>query len=159
MTPELISELFEYRSGGLYWRVKLHRGMVVGSRAGNLNPTHNYRTIRVFGKNYREHRLIFLWFHGWLPDIVDHINGDTTDNRVDNLRAASGSENQYNRKVNNNNSSGYKGISWESGLQKWRAQIRWNKQRKIIGRYNTIGEAVVALSKAREQLHGVFRRD
>ncbi len=87
---------------------------------------------------------------------VDHINGDTLDNRKENLRDCNYSENNRNRKKGIRNTSGYKGVCWNKGMNKWFAQIRVNRKQINIGHYSNILDAVAAYNEAALKYHGEF---
>jgi hypothetical protein len=89
---------------------------------------------------------------------VDHINGDTLDNRRVNLRLATHGQNQHNRGKYRNNKSGYKGVSWDKAAGKWRAQIKFNNKKYNLGRYHDPIEAALAYDAAAIRLHGAFAR-
>ena len=73
--------------------------------------TGKYTYISIYGKRYPAHRLAWLYIYGeWPPDQIDHIDGEPSNNRLDNLRLATNSENQQNRKIASNNTSGAKGV-------------------------------------------------
>lgn len=80
--------------------------------------------------------------------VVDHINGDGLDNRRANLRIIPAQENSRWQKVNANNTSGYRGVSWHKGKQRWEASIRVNNHRVHLGRFKTIEEAARAYDEA-----------
>lgn len=87
---------------------------------------------------------------------VDHINHDTLDNRRFNLRPATRSQNGYNRRIFRNNTSGFKGVIWNSHSAKYQARIMINSQRIHLGFYSTLNEAAAAYRKAALELHGEF---
>lgn len=87
---------------------------------------------------------------------VDHINGNKLDNRRCNLRLATSSQNQQNRRVGKDNTSGFKGVSWHKKSKKWCAQITVNRKVKHIGIFDDSIEAAKAYDKAAKELHGVF---
>jgi len=90
--------------------------------------------------------------------VTDHINGDTLDNRKENLRICEQPENSRNRKINKENQSGYKGVYWEIRRRKWRATIRANKKKISLGYFNTPEEAHKAYCEASKKYHGEFGR-
>lgn len=91
-------------------------------------------------------------------EIVDHINGDSLDNRRSNLRLATQSENVQNSRISTRNTSGYKGASWDKNRQKWYCRITVNKQVIYLGRFDTAEEAHVAYCEAAKKYHCEFAR-
>ena len=91
-----LQDLFDYRDGGLYWKKKpspLANNIKIGARAGR--QTQAYRQIRIHNIRYVEHRLIWSWHHGPIPEgmVVDHINDCKADNRIENLQLLTDREN------------------------------------------------------------------
>lgn len=94
--------------------------------------------------------------HGAIPDglEIDHINGDESDNRICNLRLATKSENQQNkRRPRKDNKAGLLGVCWFERAKKWRAQITVNGECKYLGLYVTPEEAHAAYLTAKRELH------
>jgi hypothetical protein len=89
-------------------------------------------------------------------EIVDHINGDTLDNRRCNLRVATRMQNMWNRKTNENNKVGLKGVTWRQDCHKYQAQIRVNKKTVFLGRFKTAIEAHKAYVEASNKYYGQF---
>jgi len=89
---------------------------------------------------------------------VDHRNGHSLDNRTWNLRFATTQQNQFNRGKNRNNTSGYKGVTWEKSTGKYQAQIRVNGQTKHLGRFDDKIDAAHAYDQAALKYHGRFAR-
>jgi hypothetical protein len=92
------------------------------------------------------------------PDdlVVDHINHDKLDNRKNNLRICTKQQNNFNRAITNNKTSGITGVSWEKGLNKWRAYININGEREYLGCFNTIEEATEARKQAEIEYFGEY---
>tara|TARA_R110000796_G_C14258651_1_gene399623 strand:- start:24 stop:521 length:498 start_codon:yes stop_codon:yes gene_type:complete len=156
LTVDLLKHLFEYdkETGELRWAVK-RQGCSQGSVAGSIDSK-GYRVITVNQKPYKAHRLVYLMHKGYLPRTLDHINNNRSDNRIENLRAVSAGQNQHNRKINSNNKSGYKGVSWYASYSKWKAKIDLENKTVFLGYYNTPEEADVVVRAAREELHGIY---
>lgn len=93
--------------------------------------------------------------HRWLLDapdglVVDHINGDTLNNRLNNLRIVDYIANGQNRtRLNKNNKSGYRGVTWDKRFNKWFTQIQVNRKTINLGHYDSIEEAVKVVENAR----------
>mgnify|MGYP001183642752 CR=1 FL=1 len=105
------------------------------------------------------HRTV-LELAGIDPGVVtDHINGDGLDNRLKNLRPATNSQNCQNSRMQSNNTSGFKGVTFNKrGRGAWQVQIRIDGARKYIGRFATAEEAGAAYERAAMELHGDFAR-
>lgn len=113
-----------------------------------------YRQISVDGGIYLAHRLAWLYVHGVFPaGFLDHCDRDRMNNRINNLREVTGSQNQQNRLAPRNSTSGLKGVCWDKSRQKWSAHIRVNDKQKTIGRFDTREEAYAAYVLAAAQLH------
>ena len=157
LTQDLLNELFEYRDGVLYWKVSKSNNIKVGDAAGSLNAT-GYFYTKINNKRYLNHRIIFLMHHGYLPQFLDHIDGNSVNNSIENLRPATPFENNRNARTRKDNTSGFKGVSWYAPSKKWKARLMINKKEKYLGLFKTLEEAVEAVKKARKELHGEFAR-
>lgn len=91
-------------------------------------------------------------------DHVDHINGDPLDNRKENLRVCTRSQNMCNTKINSNNKSGVKGVYWSKDRLKWCVQISIDNKTIPLGRFDNFEEAVKTRLEAEEKYHGEFAR-
>lgn len=105
--------------------------------------------------NTKMHRLIMR-----VPDGqgIDHINGNKLDNRKENLRVCTQSQNSANKTKQSNNTSGYKGVYWENWTNKWRAKIMFEGKNYPIGRFRTIREAVIAYNNMAIKIHKEFAK-
>jgi hypothetical protein len=159
LTAERLRELLAYdpETGVFTRRVQAARGRGrAGDVAGWVEPD-GYVRIRLDGRKCRAHRLAWLYMTGkWPNDQIDHINGRTGDNRWVNLRAATHSENQCNRPLQLNNSTGYKGVYPYRGA--WRARIKKGGRFIHIGTFATAEAAHVARSSVLAEHHGDFAR-
>jgi hypothetical protein len=153
ITQDVIKEYFDYKDGILYWK-KSKRKIKVGDVAGHFSK--GYLVTKFNYKNYYNHRLIYLYHHNKLPNYIDHINGNKADNRIENLRETSLTENQFNRTTNNNSSSGIKNISWFSPSNKWRVVCQINKKFKHFGLYDNLYDASHVARRIRNKYHGEF---
>ena len=150
--PEIrrFRELFEYKDGDLYRK----HGQFAG-KAGTLHHT-GYIQVKVDNKNYRAHRIIFAMHHGYLPEYVDHIDGNPLNNRIENLRAATNQQNQYNVGLVARNKSGVKNVVWLRN--KWRIFMRVNKKMKNLGSFDDLELAELVAIEARNKFHGEFAK-
>lgn len=118
-----------------------------------------YRLIWVEGREYRAHRLAWLYVHGgWPPGLIDHINGSRSDNRIANLRAATQQQNQAN-KLKTGGSSQYKGVHFRKDVGKWSAMIRVDQKTRALGLFRTEEEAHGAYCAAAKDAFGEFAND
>lgn len=154
LTQEYLNELFEYKEGDLYWRVK-RRKTKPGDKAGR-RKSNGYCEVGVDGVLHGTHRLIFMMFHGYMPRIVDHADGNPSNNKIENLREASHMQNMWNSKTPNTNTSGFKGVYFNKKTKKWVAQCFYNNKHIHLGSYSDIHDAAEAVKNYREAHQGVF---
>lgn len=133
-------------------------GQRAGHQAGNIN-THGYRKIMVRGRSFSAGRLAWWFMFGREPNVIDHINGKRDDNRWENLREVTPTENNRNRSLARTNKSGYKGVFWMKDRQKWRAFIKPRDKIINLGEFDKKGEAVAARREGEEKYFGEYRRD
>jgi hypothetical protein len=158
-----VREVLDYdlETGQFTWRVKRTR-VRVGDTAGYFDNGH--RKIRIDGANYHASRLAFLWMTGeWPSGEVDHIDHNTKNNRWSNLRKATRPENQRNRTVREDSSTGFKGVRFQRSAHGNRcgyyvAQIGVDGKRIYLGSFKTAQEAHAAYVKAAAEHHGDFAR-
>ena len=111
----------------------------------------------VMDHKFKAHRVIWAMHYGeWPPELVDHINGNRSDNRMSNLRLANHAENSRNIKSYYGASSKYLGVSWEQSRGKWRASTYFGRKSRIIGRYDCEIEAAKAYDVAAFNEYGDF---
>ena len=132
------------------------RGRITkGKRVDTLNTQSGYMQLRLGNSMYRAHRIVwFLHYGEQPPKYIDHINGDRTDNRPENLREACHHTNLANAKRSTRNTSGVKGVQ-RSG-NKWIGSVSLKGERHYVGPFTEIAEAEIAVRQLREQLHGDF---
>lgn len=109
------------------------------------------KQVRINNISYYVHRVIFKLVYGEEPNLIDHINGDPTDNRIENLRSVTNQENSKNSKRFNTNTSGVVGVSWSKVMLAWEAYI-WHNSKKInLSYYPSIEEAAIIRKDAERQ--------
>lgn len=163
--------LYDPDSGKLFWKRRPENMFREKSYADRWNKRYagkeafvqdhpgGYKVGVVFYKSILAHRVAWMLYYGeWPSDMIDHINGVKTDNRIKNLRQADMSKNKMNVGLTSANTSGYKGVSWCKRTGKWRASITLEGKYKSLGYYFTPDEAHCAYRKAAEVLHGEFHR-
>jgi hypothetical protein len=112
----------------------------------------------------KEKRYTRIYLHRYLLDltdptaIVDHINGNTLDNRSINLRICNYSQNTQNSKRRSTNTSGYKGVSFKKDIKKWEAYICPNYKKRNLGWFDTKEEAAKAYNEAASEYYGQFAK-
>lgn len=166
LTHCYMHECFNYRDGRIFWkerpihhfvdewRCKIFNSRQAGTEAGTILS--GYRVVKFSWGRIGTHRIIFLMHHGFLPEEVDHINGDPLDNRIENLRAATHAQNLRNMKTPSNNTSGRKGVYWHKATGKWTAGIRHNGKWTHLGTFNDYSDAVKRREDAESKVYGEF---
>jgi hypothetical protein len=148
---------YDAETGKLYWRNRppehfkklwahtLWNSRFAGLEAGSkCKPSNNwYLYCGLDGKNYRLHRLIYFMLH---PDAnlllqIDHINGDSLDNRRENLRLVTNQDNHKNLAMRSNNKSGVMGVGLNKATGKWEVCIHVNGKKKFLGLFTDLKEA------------------
>ena len=157
LTKEYFNELFEYKDGKIYWKITKGRGNV-GDEVGCMN-SHGYRRIKLNQKEYATHRIIFLMHHGYLPEIVDHKDNNPLNNHIENLREATGQQNNFNSRRQKNNTTGYKGVYYNKNIKKFCARSKNMGTRTYLGDFNTAEEAYEAYCAYGRIHHGEFFND
>lgn len=114
-----------------------------------------YAVARVKGKVVYMHRLLF---HVKSGQLVDHMNGNKLDNRFRNLRLCTSAQNARNQKIRFNNTSGFKGVSWDKVHRKYHAYIKVDYRRKHLGYFDNIIDAKNAYIQGAIKYHGKFAR-
>ena len=132
------------------------RQRFVGAVAGKVSGV--YRQIKIGGVLYMAHRL--AWHHStgdWPLEDIDHVNGDPRDNRLVNLRLATQSQNNGNRR-SRHGSSKFKGVTWHRKCKKWQAQIECDGVAHYLGLFQAEDDASLAYQEAAARLFGEFAR-
>jgi hypothetical protein len=144
ITQALLQQLFRYEDGFLFDKK-------TGRKIGGPNGGGRWKTV-IAGKYHYLHRLIWVYHNGDTPDLIDHIDRDVANNRIDNLRIATPVQSSCNRLESNK--SGFRGV--DKYNERWRAKIRYNNKYYHIGYFDTPEEASLAYSKRAGELHKEF---
>lgn len=124
-----------------------------GDEVGKGSRKQGYRCTTINNKQYYQHRLVWLYVYGeWPSKRIDHINGVKDDNRVENLRLATPSENQHNRRKTKSK-VGLTGAYRASRGNKWYSTIMVENVKTYLGTFNTEEEAAAAYAAAKAKLH------
>lgn len=138
----------------LTWNAK-HAGRQALSAINDLGYLYGH----VFKKKVRSHRAVWaLVFGAWPDGEIDHRNGDPQDNRLENLRVATPSQNSRNQRINSANTSGIKGVSFSRAQGKWVARLRIDGGKLWSKEFTTKEDASLAIAAARVKFHGDFAR-
>ena len=148
----------EPETGHLLWRYTRGSKALCGQRAGWIDKD-GYRRLRIDGQAYAAHRIVWLIVNGSFPNgEIDHINGVRDDNRIENLRVATRSQNQANRKKNSRGSTGIKGVHFHRRHRKFQAHIGVDGKKIHLGMFATADEARLVYEDAAKKHFGGFAR-
>lgn len=171
LTQEIVRELLDYdpetgvlrwKERGLHWfstdgkKTQTHlmnqwNSRLAGKEAFTSTSNNGYKVGAVKDRKFLAHRIIWLWVYGWVPEEVDHKNGDKTDNRIVNLREVTRAINQRNKRKLSNNTSGYCGVTQDKRDGKWTATFVVDGLKYSCGYWETPEQANEALMKKRAE--------
>ena len=156
ITQEYLKQLFDYQDGQLFRKNGKSAVIKVGTK--------RYERITVDGKAYSLHRMVYLWNHGYLPKIIDHIDGNRENNKIDNLREATQQQNCLNSKHRTTSKSPCKNVYLQAPTKNaewkrnWVVSLMVNKKRKYVGSFENLELADLVAHEARNLYHGHFAR-
>jgi hypothetical protein len=154
LTQQRLHELLKYdpETGVFTWNVT-RSNMRAGTRAGTYDKR-GYLRISIDEKIYGGHRLAWLYVYGaWPTDVIDHINRNTGDNRLCNLRDTDRCVNNQNACTRKDSPVGIRGVTRHPYSNKWRARIQANGKKMHIGTFDTVEAAAAAYAAAAYALH------
>jgi len=155
----VFSEYLDYSpdTGVLIWKLRNSNRCVVGREAGFVNPL-GYRCLGFRGKQYLSHRVAWLlYYRSWPSGFIDHKDGNRSNNKIDNLRLCTKSQNNRNRMITGG-SSKYKGVCWDSSKGLWMASIYLDGKNKYLGRFTSEREAAGTYDAAAKEHFGEWAR-
>ena len=157
MNQDQVRQLFEYEPDTGMLRRKGGRKAYPWRGAGRGR---RYLLTTVNGRSYYLHRLVWLYHRGDPPAMLDHVNGDTRDNRIENLRECTNAQNQYNVPRKSNNTHGHKGVVFhaKSKGKPWQARITVAGRKVSLGYHETKELAAAAYAAGAAQIAGAFAR-
>lgn len=157
LTAERLREVLEYfpETGKFVWRVQLGSRGVVGSVAGKWHQYYFY--IGIDNHRYAAHQLAWLYMTGrWPHPLVDHEDHDGHNNTWTNLREATHTQNQFNRRKQQGCTSQYKGVTLHRKSGRWIAKIKINGRTKALGYFDAETDAGAAYREAALTTRGEF---
>jgi len=156
ITQDYLKANFIYADGNLYRIGYGSSRSGKGAKIGSLRKVFNHQrnVTKITNKSFFVYRLIFLYHHGFLPKIVDHIDRNPLNDKIENLRAATVSQNAKNVKSRDNSSSQYLGVSLDRKY--WKASINIDGKNQHIGNFKTEKEAAIAYNYLAKLNHGEF---
>lgn len=148
---------YDPKTGLFTWIVRASCRTPAGSVAGSLDST-GYWRIPYEGRNWLAHRFAWLFATGDDPGVytIDHVNRNKADNRFKNLRLATPHQQSGNQPLKANNTSGFRGVSWNKERKKWRAVLNVKDGSKFLGYFAMKEEAAKAYQKAAADHFGEF---
>ncbi len=145
--------VLDHGTGKLFWKPR--KGLPKtkwGQEAFTSTRTDGYKQGCINQRKFLGHRVVYaLAFGQWPQGCIDHINGDKSDNRPENLRDVSHAENHRNMPKPANNTSGHVGVTWQRKLKKWGAQIKIEQRVKWLGTYASLSDAIAARKSAENE--------
>lgn len=155
ITQEQLKNMFDYDDEkGILIRKRDKYGREYNQPCGNKPTQHGYGALKINGRSYRVHRLIWLFHYGEFPsEFIDHIDGNKMNNRIDNLRTVSNQINNHNNKIRTDNTSGYPNVYWHKGTRKYQVRITVDGKENFIGLYATFSDAILAAMLAKIEHH------
>jgi hypothetical protein len=149
------NDVFTYKSGNIYWK-KYINGQKVKVPAGfnDFNKYGTRRRVKHKGKIFQVSRIIWEMHNGTIPNkfVIDHINGDSLDNRIKNLRCVTSAINNKNIRRRIINKTIPVGVSWNKRVQKWRSYITDNYSRVHLGEFTKLEDAIKVRKSAEKKL-------
>ena len=149
MTQQDFIDRFDYQDGKLFYK-KSEGCMKQGTEVWTVCKGGYLKTL-IKRKPSRLHRIIFMMHHGYLPEFLDHIDGNPANNRIENLRPATASQNNLNRGKHTRNTSGYKGVTWVATVGRYSARIAIGQKRLFLGYFDNSKEAHEAYCESAKQ--------
>lgn len=155
ITQEMLTKLFSYDplTGDVTKLIGPGRGTILRSKG-----RHGYAHTKIGKRKFQLHRVIWMLVHGeWPPSLVDHKDGNTANNSIENLRLATPGQNVANMRLCRRNSTGIKGVVATPG-GKFKAFLHHNRKQKYLGTFDTKELAATAYAEAAKAAFGDFAR-
>lgn len=136
----------EFKSQAGYVSANRYAGKPAGNKVSSSHSATTYKQTMVLGKQYKNHRIIWEMHYGKIPEgmVVDHIDGNGLNNKIENLRIVDHLESMHNLPAQKSNKTGVVGVCWHKAANAWQARISWDGVRIDLGRYEKFEDAVNA---------------
>lgn len=136
-----------HKTGVFIWRKNPGKNNLKGKQAGSVSG--KYANLRISGKSYKAHRLAWLYVYGNMPKgQIDHIDHNSLNNRIDNLRDVSASDNAKNRRITKTNRTKIHGVFWRERLDRFEVSIKIDQKIIYLGVFSHIFDAACARKSA-----------
>lgn len=143
MNQQRLHEIFDYKNGVLF---RKRNGKVAGSK-----DTKGYLISSVDGKRQKNHRIIFMMHYEYLPRIIDHIDRNPANNKIENLRDVNYAQNSLNSGISIRNTSGFKNVDWLASKKRWRVYLKLNGKRTLFGYFKDLELAGLVAAEAKDK--------
>jgi len=165
LSARYVRSILDYNpeTGIFTWRHRPDAGRVwnlrfAGKVAGNVNRKSGYHRISINGSRYYSHRLVWLLMTGkWPVAEIDHRDKIRSNNKFNNLRQATHSQNHCN-KTSPQNRSGYKGVYFDKKVGRFGASIKIRRRSKFLGYFSNPRDGYRVYCAEAKKLHGEFAR-
>lgn len=145
---DYIRQVFTYKDGNLIRNQKI---------SGGYDKSSGYYKVKIKGKSYLLHRIIFMYHYGYVPVYIDHIDKNKLNNKIENLRECKKKcFNAVNSFVRSDSSSNFKGVAWHKSSKKWQSSVFKDGKRHYLGLFIDPVEAAKAYNKKAQELFGEF---
>lgn len=157
-TQERVKELFYYKDGALFYKengTRRFKDKEVGWQEKKIK----YKRMSVDCRGFLVHRIIFLFHYGYLPQVLDHIDNNPLNNKIENLRETTNTQNVINtpKVIRKGTTSKYKGVSRSQSNKYWIAQIYLTRKTKtVLGKFKTERAAALRYIQEAQKHFGEF---
>lgn len=149
----ILSHIY-YDDGKIYWKNKAGRWARVNNCEAGINGSDGYRRVKILQKSMLTHRVVFFLHNRYWPKALDHIDNDLLNNKIENLRPCTLSQNQMNSRNRGKKSDMPRNVVYNKDVGKYSVWISYNKRRLSLGYYEDLELAELVASEARKKYYG-----